>query len=190
MICTCGKEMRVMTISDRNTHLCDDCMTFDVEYIECKHEKFEVLNLEMSNGKSMLKKYCLICEHTFDNPLKQSDYNISKLRKSTNERYHQWRSNKTHSELNDFYEIIKNRLSLKSVIAKSDYKEYIESDWWKDLRKRILIRDKHTCQICKNRAEEVHHLTYAHKGSEYHFELVSLCSDCHLKHYHPEQIRK
>jgi len=181
--------MTVMVIADRKTHLCDDCMTFDIEYIKCEHEKFEVLNLEMSNGKSMLKKYCLQCEHTFDNPLKQSDYNISKLRKSTNEKYHEWRQKKTQSDMFEFYEIIKNRLSIKSVIAKSEYKEYIETDWWKSLRKKILIRDNYTCQICKCKAEEVHHLTYQHKGKEYSFELVSLCHNCHLKHYHPEQIR-
>lgn len=62
------------------------------------------------------------------------------------------------------------------------YNDYLCSDEWYEKRQAVLKRDGYLCQGCrKQRASEVHHLSYEHVGEEYIFELVSLCTECHGK---------
>ncbi len=68
----------------------------------------------------------------------------------------------------------------QSPQRKAEYAAYLQSDHWRRLRKQVLERDKYQCQGClMAEATEVHHLTYAHRGSELLFELVSVCDECH-----------
>lgn len=61
-----------------------------------------------------------------------------------------------------------------------DYTVYINSPKWKAIRQLVLERDNHICQGCrKNKATQVHHLTYDHFGDELLWELVSVCRRCH-----------
>lgn len=71
----------------------------------------------------------------------------------------------------------------RTLWRKTVYEPYINSQAWKTKKQPILRRDKYTCQICGHPGYEVHHLTYAHFEDEYPFELVTLCHDCHTKHY-------
>ena len=62
------------------------------------------------------------------------------------------------------------------------YQEYLKSEQWQQLRRKVLRRDLHICQGCLAQpASEVHHTTYGHVRSEFVFELVSLCRDCHRR---------
>jgi len=68
----------------------------------------------------------------------------------------------------------------QSPARKAEYAAYLQSDHWKDIRQRALVRDRFLCQGClRDKATEVHHLTYAHRGDELLFELISLCDPCH-----------
>lgn len=59
------------------------------------------------------------------------------------------------------------------------YKDYINSDEWKD-KSRLFLRKNPTCQIClKYRSEEAHHLTYKNLGNEQKGDLMALCARCH-----------
>lgn len=42
----------------------------------------------------------------------------------------------------------------------SDYREYLTSDLWAEIRSRILMRDNHACCRCNGRATQVHHRSY------------------------------
>ncbi len=65
---------------------------------------------------------------------------------------------------------------------KQDYETYLRSPEWQALRLKVLKRDLHICQGCLAQpASEVHHTTYRHVRSEFAFELVSLCRDCHRR---------
>jgi 5-methylcytosine-specific restriction endonuclease McrA len=67
------------------------------------------------------------------------------------------------------------------------YHRYLRSDEWKDRRKRILIRDNHTCQDCGSHEHlQVHHLTYERIYRELAADLVTLCRPCHCKHHRAE----
>lgn len=60
------------------------------------------------------------------------------------------------------------------------YADYLRSDAWKRRAAKILRRADGICEGClTNQASEVHHLTYAHIGHEFAFELVALCRACH-----------
>lgn len=63
-----------------------------------------------------------------------------------------------------------------------EYAAYLASPEWAAMRGRVLKRDDGLCQGCLDSpAEVVHHLTYAHVGCEFAFELVSLCGPCHTR---------
>lgn len=60
------------------------------------------------------------------------------------------------------------------------YDAYLRSDAWRGKRAQALKRDNGLCQGCLTRpATQVHHLTYAHVGTELLFELASICDECH-----------
>lgn len=187
MKCICENEMKFIEFGDKRVFYCDLCMTFDVEYFDCEHKNYKLIALKMSNDKIMVKKFCTDCEHTFDNPVKQLGIDISKLHNTTNESYHNFRTEKDRRFLIAYSEFIKNRTSIKSLLAKSAYSDYVNSENWKRKRELAIKRDNETCQICGNKFQDVHHLTYQHKENEYVFELVCLCRKCHIEHYHPER---
>lgn len=60
------------------------------------------------------------------------------------------------------------------------YKQYIASKAWKEKRAERLEFDSYTCVVCKDKATDVHHLTYDRLGSEdIRHDLVSACPRCH-----------
>jgi hypothetical protein len=62
------------------------------------------------------------------------------------------------------------------------YHAHLDSRKWQDLRDKVIERQKCICAGCEAApVEHVHHLTYAHMGDEFLFELLGLCIDCHLK---------
>lgn len=69
---------------------------------------------------------------------------------------------------------------LKSML----YKDYLETDHWKQLRKRKLRLSGYKCQICASKENlNVHHNTYENRGCEKDEDLVVLCNECHKKHH-------
>lgn len=68
---------------------------------------------------------------------------------------------------------------------KSNYALSLNSENWKQVRLKIIARDR-CCVDCGSKLYlEVHHLTYIHKGNELeHLEdLVLLCAKCHEKRH-------
>ena len=61
------------------------------------------------------------------------------------------------------------------------YEEYINSDEWRNRRKRILLRDGFKCQMCGKAIQlEVHHIRYPDVyGQESDDDLITLCDSCH-----------
>jgi hypothetical protein len=60
------------------------------------------------------------------------------------------------------------------------YKDYLETDHWKSLRKRKLKQSGYKCQICSSTKDlNVHHNTYENRGNEDDCDLVVLCHVCH-----------
>lgn len=73
--------------------------------------------------------------------------------------------------------------SKQKSLPKSKYREYINSQTWKERAKKIRKRDKHVCRLCYTNKEElhVHHATYERLGVEDDNDLITLCASCHNK---------
>lgn len=57
---------------------------------------------------------------------------------------------------------------------------YLKSPAWKARREKVMQRANGVCEGCLvARATEVHHLTYAHAGDEFMWELRAICRGCH-----------
>jgi len=61
------------------------------------------------------------------------------------------------------------------------YAEYLQSDHWRGLRRRLLSLYGYACVSCHaaNTILDVHHLTYARLGRELTTDLQVLCRKCH-----------
>ena len=73
---------------------------------------------------------------------------------------------------------------------RADYAAYINSSDWQQKRQHVLARDEHTCQDCGATEHlHVHHLTYENLGDEPHWELITLCEDCHFTRHDNSFVR-
>lgn len=74
-----------------------------------------------------------------------------------------------------------------------NYKNYLQSAYWLEVKRMVRLRDRFTCQDCgKRKLVEVHHLTYAHIGHEKEHlkDLICLCPECHDKRHGRNQKTK
>jgi 5-methylcytosine-specific restriction endonuclease McrA len=61
-----------------------------------------------------------------------------------------------------------------------EYRAYLTSPAWAELRRLVLIRDGQRCIACGGTSDlEVHHLTYARMTREPLSDLITLCHPCH-----------
>jgi 5-methylcytosine-specific restriction endonuclease McrA len=63
---------------------------------------------------------------------------------------------------------------------RAKYDAHIQSPKWRALRAKVFRRSNGWCEGCGDRpAVEVHHLSYAHMGDEFLWELRAVCRECH-----------
>ena len=70
----------------------------------------------------------------------------------------------------------------KPKTPKEKYKEFLKSNYWKQVKNMVLERDNYTCRGCGSNSQlEVHHLTYKNHFSEHKHldDLATLCRNCH-----------
>jgi 5-methylcytosine-specific restriction endonuclease McrA len=61
-----------------------------------------------------------------------------------------------------------------------EYREYLRSVHWQQMRQKILVRSRGFCEDCGARTSlDVHHKTYKRRGRERPEDLVALCRNCH-----------
>lgn len=61
------------------------------------------------------------------------------------------------------------------------YREYLETEHWRETRKLALLRAGGRCQRCDRGGVrlDVHHLRYVRLGREAERDLIVLCHSCH-----------
>lgn len=176
-ICDCNSEVLRKDFFSKTVFYCLECGRYKTIDKECEHELIPVL-MKLSNDSFQLRLVCKNCFYIDPKPKKQSEYK-GEIPKKDFENFKKY----VESLEAPHYEFIKG-LGLKDDSFRQVYEEYMKSPEWFSLRETVLIRDSYTCQICFNKAEEVHHLTYKHFKKEYLFELISLCKTCHKTEYH------
>ena len=76
---------------------------------------------------------------------------------------------------------------------KADYKSYLKSPGWKEIRREKVEESGGRCEICgSNKRLQVHHKDYSHLGreSEAMWTLQVLCQVCHEVRHDPEAKRR
>lgn len=64
-----------------------------------------------------------------------------------------------------------------------EYGEYLKTDTWKEVRKKMIMR-RPCCERCKSKSVlQVHHKTYARMSNELFRDLCVLCNDCHHEYH-------
>lgn len=61
----------------------------------------------------------------------------------------------------------------------SAYREYLNSDGWKETRRNVEDRAQGRCEICGKRGSHVHHRRYSPPGKEKNSDLLFVCVSCH-----------
>jgi len=147
---------------------------------ECKCAEIEYVRRTFSNGVRHHGSQCLACGKFRTLGIKKipAGKHIGEYDPTIAERYNERRKR--------FYERraiqAANERAARNFEWWCEYEDYLNSDEWKDKRRRVLERDRHTCQACLRRpADEVHHLTYRHVFNEPLFDLMSICRLCHRK---------
>lgn len=73
---------------------------------------------------------------------------------------------------------------LRDSLPTMPYKEYLQTEHWKETRKGALKRAGYKCQLCNSDLMlQVHHRTYERRGNEQARDLIVLCQRCH-KDFH------
>lgn len=82
----------------------------------------------------------------------------------------------------------KNLCSQLNKFGFKNYRDYLLSKHWIDIKRRFFTESKRivtingvkVCEICrKNGILNVHHITYKRLGEEYLGDLFLICDDCH-----------
>lgn len=83
--------------------------------------------------------------------------------------------------------------------SREKYRKYLNSAKWKEIRQKVIARDKSTCQICGKKAkqDELQHFDVHHKNYKYIFReeeklscLTLLCRNCHTEIEKNKKIKK
>jgi hypothetical protein len=66
------------------------------------------------------------------------------------------------------------------------YLDYLQSQEWKDIRLKVLQRDRYRCVDCGAKGKlDVHHTSYKRLFHEDLDDLISLCRQCHESEHKP-----
>lgn len=79
------------------------------------------------------------------------------------------------------------RIQQIEELKKLPYKEYLQTNHWKNVRLKALRYYNYKCCLCSSSKEiHIHHRSYNHRGEEEHYirnDLIALCKSCHEKHH-------
>ena len=157
--------------------ICNYLTPFRID--ECCKNSYLYVAIDNENSQRLrLHRQCLYCGGCVDRsrPLSFKLFG-SEIRYDFNHnKYHKWIEER-NIENTILWENVKESNYDTSKYAK--YTNYIHSESWKMKRNEALNRDKNLCQVCGNKAEEVHHKTYENLFNEKLEELLSVCQKCH-----------
>lgn len=152
---------------------------------ECEHERQELRRGTNNAGMPVIRMQCEDCGLRIGNPVKRPP-NAEELPGFDDAKHdlHSAKRKAALQKVDQKYAEIQLRRWRGKEDGDSYYRQahdaYLASAAWKERRRLVKQRANNSCEGCgKAAATEVHHLSYAHWGQEFLFELVALCGDCH-----------
>lgn len=138
----------------------------------CQHMSTEFRFKSAGNCGVQLRKQCIACGAAVGAAVSQQGRDLSRIPawdEVAHARYLQEESQRRE-----------NWAAEKNQAFWEWYNGYLISDEWKARRALVMKRAEGWCEGCREQsATMVHHLSYAHVGDEFLWELVAICSGCH-----------
>lgn len=152
----------------------------------CEHPHSAVRRLTQANGVVVARRQCSTCGDNLGVVKKGEVPNLAALPVFDEPLRTAWqeRCRRYYSDRREAYEE-----ALRTHDARwwAWYDAYLRTPRWSRLRDKVLARDGHLCQGCRESpATQVHHLTYDRVGREMLFDLVAVCERCHSR-IHPDK---
>lgn len=148
----------------------------------CEHSESELRVRSVRGGAKQYVKQCLRCGDAVSNPIKAE----AALELNGGNPLPQF-----DDQLQAAWSKVVNESAARIKCADdsafwSAYDDYLASAEWQEKRRKVFARAHGICEGCgESDASEVHHISYAHVGAEFLFELVAVCKACHDR-IHPE----
>lgn len=185
----CGSKLFRKDFTTKTVYYCERCFSCETTELECEHE-YELMLFKLESGSTQLRKFCRKCKQRDPHPVKQTPENTSGLAIHDEVKYKQHMEGLRKTEDVEYRPFVEVFFEKQRNLVYEEYNEYLKTEHWIKLRNKITNRDGNICQICGDRSEVVHHLTYAHVRKEKDFELISLCQKCHWNEYHSPDAKK
>ena len=136
----------------------------------CKHNYIPT-NRTLSNGAMTTYALCTVCGHCRAIKKQKCDVDFIDVHD------YKWRAKNFLFALES-----EKRMQEQPHAEVLEYSEYLKTDKWRALRKKVMTRCNGMCEGCMSKpVHDVHHLTYSNIYDELLFQLVGLCRDCHEK---------
>lgn len=153
----------------------------------CDHADQRVVKYRTANGSYQIVKQCLCCGAKTTNALPHRDYDVAALPEFDQVLRDEWWQEQYTRRQQQQAEA---RAAARQTFF-VDEDEYLQSEHWQQLRRRVLVRDGFRCQNCFCKVTDAtahcHHISYKglrSVGHSFAFECVTLCRACH-EDYHP-----
>jgi hypothetical protein len=159
----------------------------------CEHKRCHLVRYTRTNGTVCVREQCWRCgAKVRDVPKKDVSADIASLpewNEALREFWNQAMQDRSEELRAEQQQAFEEERQAKNAEWWRRYNAYLHSQHWHDVRKKVLDRDGGICQAClKNKATQVHHLSYGlyeQLGRSAAFELVSICYTCHCA-IHPQ----
>ena len=138
----------------------------------CEHPTSELRERTLVNNSLQLVRQCLTCGFAVGSPVKRSTV------KEAVPPFDQALADDFEARRRASSDAIREQFNRDKFFGA--YGPYLASAAWAKKRELVFRRAGGFCEGCGlTPPEEVHHLSYAHVGNEFLFELVALCHACH-----------
>lgn len=185
----CRHPLTIESTPFFTTKLCESCFEFSrIDEVEgcCIARDLRFVRLLIEGGGIQIRQQCVSCGwcsgKSHGGFTGEQISNMPYLDKDMRDGF----DNKKYGQRREFLKkVSENKSALKRETWFSQYNDYLKSPVWQEKRDAVLKRDKYLCQCClESLATQVHHRSYEFvdmNGSEPAFDLVSVCSPCHIR---------
>lgn len=145
----------------------------------CNNHNLEFVLYIIKNGHKRLIKQCLCCgeKEPGNNYKLNCVKDINSINLFSLDLWNNYKDNQFLIK-NLYYE--SKRLEFEAKNERFEYyKDYMNSEKWKIIRKKVIDKYNGMCFYCKEPGNDVHHKYYDNFGNEPLSDLVLLCRKCH-----------
>lgn len=158
---------------------------------ECAHSEVKMRRRTVRGGAIQHVYQCQRCGKATSNPVRKEraiELSEDGVLVPFDERLLRDYDNSYHAEVEKIIGDFDSRDEFNRAQFFERYDKYLRSPEWRAKRQQVFERAHGMCEGCATaKATQVHHLSYAHVGNEFLFELVAICDQCHERLHADEE---